>query len=205
MPAPSPEAVLSRAGALAEDRPSADRLVSLVLADPASPVWRDLRRNRAFIDARTGEQWDLFFAGVRRLGGKIKARRFGDVADWISNGHARALQEVQDPRTPWKYAGGTELVSFMVYGTEPDWLSLVSVPLYTSDGDQLEWSHFVEGLRQWQTDEVDPRIAPGEVLEIEGSSFLANALAWSAAAMASGVIGNAAFNLANELVKRITA
>jgi hypothetical protein len=81
----------------------------------------------------------------------------------------------------------------------------VSVPLYTSDGDQLEWSHFVEGLRQWQTDEVDPRIAPGEVLEIEGSSFLANALAWSAAAMASGVIGNAAFNLANELVKRITA
>jgi hypothetical protein len=76
----------------------------------------------------------------------------------------------------------------MVYGGVPDWLSLQAVPLCVADGADLSLVHVTEGLRQWQNDEVDPLLAPGE--ELHGisppSAFLTAALA---NAVAAGVRG----------------
>ncbi len=47
-----------------QDNPLGERLVSVVFAHPGSHVWSELETNRAFLDSRSGEKWDLFFAGL---------------------------------------------------------------------------------------------------------------------------------------------
>ncbi|MGX1267994.1 hypothetical protein [Streptomyces phaeoluteigriseus] len=65
LPAPSFSDVLSRAPAFGtSSNPAGQRLISIVFANPTSPVWRDVHTNRAFLDDRSGDKWDLFFAGM---------------------------------------------------------------------------------------------------------------------------------------------
>jgi len=185
----------------------------------SSPVWRDLCTNRAFLDERTGEQWDLFFAGLSALapsepgaqpirGGDrdfpafFNPRSFGDIERQVAAGHRDALSGDRADSAPWTYHAGTEVVSFMVYGRDPNWLSLRWVPLYAGSGDRLTIIHVSEGLTQWQEDIVDPWLAPGEVLHgaSPASSLLAAALGWTAQAVTSGVLGDGAYELLKKLL-----
>lgn len=61
LPAASFDDILRRSEELeaAEDS-LGQRLISLIFAPPASPVWRGLTKNRAFPDVCSGESWDLF-------------------------------------------------------------------------------------------------------------------------------------------------
>ena len=198
--------ILGRAGILAAQHPTGTRLVSVVFANPASPIWADVQTDRAFIELRTGDKWDLFFAGADQDLRHPDPVSFAELTRWIHEGHSDALAEAKDyMRRPWSYSGGTNLVSFMVYGSDPlpDWLSLVSTDLYSKDGEALDLSHVVEGLRGWENEDLDPRLAPGQVALSDGSRTLVSALAWSASAMVSGVVGNASFALARELFARV--
>jgi hypothetical protein len=214
---------LRRVDMLGRDRkPLADRLVSIVFANPSSPIWDDLAVNRAFLDGRSGTQWDLFFAGIsafapmdsesesvaisrhpRDFGPVFNPGIFSEVERRVVVGHANALKSAGSSATPWRYRGGTDVTSFMVYGPEPDWLSLKYVPLYTAQGDQLTLVHVTEGLRNWQEEEVDPLLAPGEspFRVSPSAALLTAALGFSASAVTAGVLGNAAYDLLKTLFR----
>jgi hypothetical protein len=218
----TPDDILNRAEFFGRQRPMQDRLVSVVFANPSSPVWEDLHTNRAFLDERSGDEWDLFFAGMSAYGSMpgerepVKLREidrnvwlylnpshFGEIEHWILRGQGEAPRDVTERREPWRYSGGTDLVTFMVYARDPDWPSLVSVALYAPDGSGLDLSRITEGLRQWQDDDVDSSLAPGEAPRTEPLIRLSTALRWSALAISiaaakaasAGVIGNAAYAL----------
>lgn len=212
---------MRRVDMLGRDRkPLADRLVSIVFANPGSPIWADLAVNRAFLDERSRLQWDLFFAGISAFAPMpsesesvaIRLHRrdfipvfnpgiFSEVESRVVVGHANAVKAAGSNATPWRYRGGTDVVSFMVYSKEPDWLSLKSVPLYTSHGDQLTLVHVTEGLRNWQEEEVDPLLAPGEspFRISQPSALLTAALGFTACAVTAGVLGNTAYDLLKTL------
>jgi hypothetical protein len=196
-------------------------LVSVVFANPTSPIWREVHANRAFLDERSGVGWDLFFAGMSGFAPMpneddavkvwdisweqewwryFNPRSFGEVESWIVSGQSSALPTAEVRLRAWRYSGGTDLVSFMVYGSNPDWLSLKSVPLYSTDGERLTLVHITEGLRRWALDDVDPSLAPGEV-PTSSQRLLTGALVWSATAVASGLLGNGAFELVKSLTK----
>jgi hypothetical protein len=50
---------------------------------------------------------------------------FENIERVVSTGHARALTEIRSGVSPWRYSGGTDLVSFLCHAREPAWLSLV--------------------------------------------------------------------------------
>lgn len=222
LPAPRFADILSRAPAFGtRDNPLGERLVSVVFAHPGSHVWRELETNRGFLDTRSGAAWDLFFAGLSAyapmpheaepfaLGrsGQGRPRLFNPksftrIADRIAREHAAALA-ANGTREPWRYSGGTDLVSFMCYAREPDWLSLKSVRLYPWSrlGPGTSLSEVTEGLRRWKAGTIAPELAPGEAPAALTVPFdcLADALAWSAAAVAGGLLGNAAYDLLKQL------
>lgn len=126
--------------------PLGQRLISIVFARPSSPVWHDLVTNRAFLDSRSGNSWDLFFAGMSAfdsMKGEPNPVRIVDPfwrarkADQYMNPEAfrkieeiiyRGQQEICGPLSGgaqiWRYSGETDVVSFMCYAREPDWASL---------------------------------------------------------------------------------
>ncbi|HEY3261620.1 MAG TPA: hypothetical protein VGJ95_15360 [Pseudonocardiaceae bacterium] len=195
--------------------------MSIIFANPSSPVWRDLRMNRAFLDQRSGEKWDLFFAGMsgyRPMDRRaipiadpswhwewtryVNPEYFDEVERGVSDGHRIALEAAgRRNQAAWRYRGGTELISFMVYDGEPDWLSLVAVPL-DGPADTLRpgrsLTEITEGLRNWQTDELDRELAPGEA-PVCSAMRLPDALRWSANAVAGGVLGNAVYELLKQI------
>lgn len=210
--APTLDAVLRRAELYGSPHPLRDRLVSIVFAEPASLVISDLETNRVFWDEMTGESWDLFFAGYYQFGGhgdahpiQVDPRPHREGAWQFSPQEFRAfLGEVElsmaraRPRPSWRFSGTADLVSFMVYGGEPDWASLRSVELCgttTPQAGEHPLGEVVEGLRRWQDEDPDPSFAPGEAPEIGPfipREALRKALRWSALAAAAGVIGNRA-------------
>lgn len=216
--------ILDRADMFGTARPLSDRLVSIVFANPTSPVWTELQGNRSFLDARSGDAWDLFFAGLSgyapdprshdatpidhlmhrpRFPGYFNPELFNEVERAVETGHRMAVTADPSIGRGWRYLGGTTLVSFMVYGRQPDWASLRDVPLYGEDGERLSLTHIVEGLARWQEEVVDPRLAPGEFTPkgVGGDTgLLVAALGWSASAVASGVMGDAAFELLKGLM-----
>lgn len=230
LPASTFSEILNRAEAYAQPRPLRDRLVSIVFANPTSPVWADLKGNHAMLDARSGDSWDLFFAGLSAYSSMPRERSavqvpprppgrkrpdrdefpgwfnpgmFTQIAGDVEHGQRRALRAADDRRPGWRYSGGTDLVSFMVYGREPDWLSLRNISLYRAARYELDLGHVVEGLRGWQREELDAFLAPGECSPsglTPSTGVLAAALQWSAGAVAGGVLGNAAFELIRKVV-----
>jgi hypothetical protein len=131
-------------------------------------------------------------------------KNFNRVANRISHEHAEALPE-GEKHLAWRYSGGTDLVSFMCYARDPDWLTLKSVRLYPwsrlSPGVSL--TEVTEGLRDWRKDNVDPLLAPGEASAQDSYPFdcLADALYWSATAIVGGVLGNATYDLLKRLLQ----
>jgi hypothetical protein len=184
-------------------------------------VWQDLQANRAFLDVRTGNDWDLFFAGLSAFKASDRdaiaidpSRRkrdfpayhnphaFTSIERWVTGGHRAALAADRSEKEPWSYQGGTDVLSFMTYGRDPDWLSLKAAPLYTAEGEPLRLVHVAEGLAQWKTDNVDSHLAPGEALGSVNiqTGWLTAALGWTATAAAGGVLGNAAYELVRKLL-----
>lgn len=227
LPAATFEDVLRRAPAFGDpEDPLGARLISLVFAPPISPIWRDVRTNRALLDLRSGEKWDLFFAGMSAFAKSDTAaipivdpawsegwrryfnpRHFDDVERRVRMGHDRALDQVARVpgyarRVGWRYSGGTDLVSFMCYAREPDWLSLVSTRLYDSGGRHITVGEVTEGLRDWRDGPTDVDLAPGEFVgggRDEGAT-LPSALVWTANAVGAGVLGNYVFSLIQKLL-----
>lgn len=220
LPAPSVEDVLRRLDEFGTERKAADRVVSIVFANPGSPVWDDLQTNRAFLDDRSGNDWDLFFAGLsgfapsddgakavgRGWRGEIpkffNPRSFTQIEQWIAMGHASALAAANLGTSPWTYRGGTDVVSFIAYGRDPDFLSLKSAPLYSPSGDLLTLVHITEGLAKWKLDHVDPLLAPGEVLRgiSDDTGWLAAGLGWTTSAVVGGVLGNSVYEVIRKLI-----
>jgi hypothetical protein len=91
----------------------------------------------------------------------------------------------------------------MVYGREPDWLTLRDVPLYSSENTKFTLIHITEGLVRWQEEQVDPYLAPGEVHYglHQDEALLTAALGWTANMIAGGVLGNYSFELLNKLLE----
>lgn len=87
---------------------------------------------------------------------------FNQIVGDVEHGQRRALRAADDRRPGSPHSGGTDLISFMVYGREPDWLSLRSISLYRATSYELDLGHVVEGLRGWQREELDAFLAPGE-------------------------------------------
>jgi hypothetical protein len=218
--APTLAAVLQRADIYGSAQPLRDRLVSIVFAEPASLVINDLESNRVFWDEMTGESWDLFFAGYYQYGShgderpiQVDPRPYREGAWQFSPSmFHRFLREVEheithaQPRPSWRFSGTADLVSFMVYGGEPDWASLHSVDLCGTTAPQPgrhPLGQVVEGLRHWQDEDPDPSYAPGEA-PVTGPFIsreaLRQALLWSALAAAAGIIGNRADDILTHLL-----
>ena len=200
-------------------RHSADNsvLVSLVFCHPRSVVFRDLKAEYAYLDHRSGANWDLHFVGYDcrtrpvlppSVAGvplwRFHADRFNALRQDLQDAHAAALAESDAPfdSVGWRYSGRPELVSFMAYHYFPefiDWLSLRAVPLVDADGGYLDrsLSEVVEVMSDWrELDSDDLRdLAPGELPRAVSAAPIGRALRVVAAAIASGVAGNAAYEL----------
>lgn len=218
LPAPSFDDILSRAPVQpTASNPGAERLTSIVFANPTSFVWRDLHTNRAFLDVRTGDDWDLFFAGMsgyKRMDTDaeqlwdpfwrenwqryLNPQRFKAIERRVVLGQQRAA--VPSSRL-WQYSGDTDLVSFMCYARDPDWASLVYCRIDDSEPSARSLGEIAEGLRRWQDGEVDPDLTPGEFQTARVLPDLGAALKWSAAAVGSGIVGDFAYDLLKLLMR----
>lgn len=202
------------------ENPTGSRLVSIVFANPGSSVWDDLLTNRAFLDDRSGEKWDLFFAGLSAYGPSEpeaqllrklpeppyslyhNPRHFRGIEQEVRGGVARASQRDSIARPEWRYSGGTDLVSFMCHGQEPDWLSLAAA-VDLEDGSGSRLGAITEELADWNEPMFASDLAPGSA---PGASFPASgrfaaALIWSASAVTGGTLGNAAYDLIKLLLR----
>jgi hypothetical protein len=202
--------------------PFGQRLISIIFARPSSPVWRDLETNRAFLDLRSGDAWDLFFAGMSAFAAEeadaipivdpswrgdfaryLNLRAFRGIEETIYRGQRSVTQKADHEFEIWRYSGETDLVSFMCYAREPDWLSLRSVHIEESPtGRPLSLGQITEGLTRWSSGDVDERFAPGRAAagaHRTNASSLDKALSWAALTVAGGVLGNSAYDLIKAL------
>ncbi|MFC4016022.1 hypothetical protein ACFOY2_53045 [Nonomuraea purpurea] len=179
-------------------------MVSLVFTHPDSLVFKDLKKNHAYFNARTGESWDLFFVGYERARFLNKwsfaPEGFNNVRREIENRHATALlgERPVEGILGWKFSGTADLVSFMVHGWDIDWLSLRYIRLLDSSGAYSAYSlaEVVEELAEWREDSPPIRdLAPGELpLHISALSLQPGLKAISVALL-SGIAGNAAYEI----------
>ena len=223
LPAASFDDILQRAPALGVDEdPLGQRLISLIFARPSSPVWRDLVTNYAFLDARSGDSWDLFFVGMsaympmeydatllysHRHEPKLymNHRAFSEVEVAVRRAHLRALEAEGRGHEVWQYSGETDLVSFMCYGRCPDWLSTCSIRIEERmTGRPLSLGRLTEGLTRWQVDDIDGRFMPGNFHHHKNERYVTSlraALSWSASAITAGALGNSAYDLIKLLLR----
>ena len=215
--APTFDGVLRRAELFGGNAPLRDRLVSVVFANPSSLVITDLDSNRVLWDELTGESWDLFFAGYYRYGGyedrrpvqldrnqqrgdswMFSPRMFAEFMSDMEQSMARArLDEV------WRFSGSADVVSFMVYGGEPDWHSLRAVELCelgAPDGAP-RLGRVVEGLRRWPGEEPDSNFAPGE--DTLGPFVRKDALRDALLRTASAAAGAAMGSVLDEIIRHL--
>lgn len=211
LPAVDLDAILDRAHSLSNRGPLADRLVSVVFAPPGSFVWKDLHANRALLDGLSGDEWDLFFAGISGFGRDLRSRVFRpvqsrmagsnfnvdlflDLVGEVQEGHAEAVAEADLSLGPaWRYDGGTWLVSFMVYGRRPDWASLK--PYKLDSGAPLELSEVTQRLVRWADGDSDPDLSPGEFAVVNTPRYvLAGALMRTTRELGISVAGSAAYD-----------
>lgn len=185
--------ILRRASDSRGHGPMGERLVSIVFANPESPVWSDLDASRGYLDARSGDTWDLFFAGVSEyapmpseasaieLRGAVSRRlywnptSFSAIEAAVVRGHRKAKVEAGEDIRPWRFSGNTDVVSFRVYNGQPDYSTLVGVQL------EMPLSELTEQLKDWEAEDFDPEIYASEEVTYNGGGLpLAQALRWSA-------------------------
>jgi hypothetical protein len=207
-----------------EESTDGSALVSLVMCQPDSLVFRELKRTQAYVDLRSGTAWDLHligYAAINTFGTmrpsvlgiptwRFRAGRFLDVVAHVQHGHAAGLAASDSAvagSAPWRYSGTGDLVSFMAYRDLPgliDWPSLKGVQLHDAQGAYLDRSigQIVEIMSDWREDGPEVQeFAPGEMRQTAISVLdLRRALIVVAGMVTSGVIGNAAYDLLKQLI-----
>jgi hypothetical protein len=183
LPAPNLQEVLERSGFMAPRPDSLPelRLVSIIFAHPHRTVFQDLKANRAYYDQRSGDAWDLYFAGYYMYGRRtydsegFSVMRYSNPHDdwWfgpssfnnlrrdLQNLHGRAVDSAPRRKkvVPWRYSGTPELVNFLVHRGVPDWLSLVSVRL--TEGVEREPDSYLPAIVEAHSDWQEYRLPPG--------------------------------------------
>jgi hypothetical protein len=201
--------------------PDGSALVSLVLCPPSSLVFRDLAAGSAYLNLRSGSTWDLHLIGYTALESgtarpnvlgvplwRFSAARFLDVVAHVQREHAAVLAAPGPvPVRRWRYSGTADLVSVMAYRDLPgliDWSSLRAVQLLGAQGQYLDRSigQITEIMSDWREDRGELRdMAPGELQQNAISVLdLRRALTLAANMIASGIIGNAAYELLTKLL-----
>lgn len=189
-------------------------MISLAFCHPKSIVLKDLKSEYVYLNDRSGMRWDLHFVGYRHPdeqrhpAGKPRwdfdAAKFDEMRRIVQDNHADSLANADLPykSVGWRYSGRPELVSFMAYRDHPgliDWPSLRSVRLVDANGHYLDrsLSEIVEVLSDWRDlDNNDIRdLAPGESPQVVSAAPISHALQATAAVLASGIAGNAAYEL----------
>ena len=221
--APAWEVLLKRIRESTDRSSDGSVMVSLVLCQPNSLVFRELKETYAYVDLRSGVAWDLHLIGYKAINrhGNMKpsvlgiptwrfnAGRFLDVVAHIQYEHAAALADSEDAPAgrPWRYSGTADLVSFMAYWDFPgliDWPSLRAVQLLDAQGAYLDRSmgQIVEIMSDWSEDGPEVReFAPGELQQTAISVLdLRRALIAVAGMVTSGIVGNAAYDLLKKLL-----
>lgn len=201
-------------------------LVSLVFCSPESLVFRDLEQEYAYFQERSGEAWDLHFIGYRcekrwslrpsQTGipkWRFDAKRFNAIRAVVQSEHLRHIHNVPLVTPGWRYWGRPELVSFMAYGSydefdEPrahiDWPSLRAVPLVDASGGYIDYSlgEIVEAMSDWRDQETQVLrdLAPGELPIATSAGSIVGALKAVASVLASGIAGNAVYELIKKAI-----
>jgi hypothetical protein len=215
-PAASLETIFQRTGDVTDYRQRlGERLVSMVFAPPSAALWRELRYSVGHLDAQTGDDWDLFFVGVpavakhdspragRDWSEYFRADVFNNVAAEVHREHERALADGGRPSgDAWSPSGGADLVSLMIYGGQPDWLSLSSVRLdHPGGAPRITLSEAAARQTPWIRGGVDRELSPGlgpqaTVADLESAL---RATATAVGAVAAGVAGNYIYALLESL------
>src|SRR5260370_9376142 len=92
---------------------------------------------------------------------------FQTIEREVYGGQRHAAASADQRIEAWRYAGETDLVSFMCYAREPDWDSLRSVRIEESERT-LSLGRITEGLTRWDSGDVDEQFAPGGIPEGAG-------------------------------------
>jgi hypothetical protein len=199
-----------------EAGPTQDILFSILFAPPGSDVISEVRSNFAYLNLRSGTEWDLYLAGYSP---GIKPRReprqiasfdplgFRSVVADVESYHRRALSSVADQPpglVSWKYSGVAEMASFMAYRTEGsphvDWLSMRTAKI-GNNGAVETIGEVVEKLSDWRAEDAKiGDLAPGELLASNSLFSVAPALSFLAMTITEGVIGNAAYELLHKII-----
>ncbi|MGI9003482.1 MAG: hypothetical protein ACR2GH_17800 [Pseudonocardia sp.] len=207
------ERVLQRSWNERTHDPLGQRLISIIFARPTSFVWDELSRSCGFLDSRSGDAWDLFFAGTtrdfremrfreNRRGGSFRSDLFNELMRDFKERERDALQSARSSKTPWKFSGGTDLVNLISYEGRPDWLSVKSIQLEGRGNGRATYTlaEITECLSEWESDGAERSLMPGELPHpIPDSSALERALWWSGNAVFGGFLGNAVYDLLKQL------
>ncbi|GAA1664157.1 hypothetical protein GCM10009733_072380 [Nonomuraea maheshkhaliensis] len=193
----------------------ATAMVSVVFAHPRSIVFRDLRNNFAYINVRSGEAWDVYFAGYVKVPlinrWRFDAESFNETRKAIESLHQKALRSIHSPAQyarSWNFSGTADIVSFMAYLQDDihlDWLSLHACRLLDADGRYLRYSlgEIVESLSDWrkEDDAVMREFAPGEMnREVASALSLKSVLTATAQQFPGGIAVNAAYDLLKKVL-----
>lgn len=215
-PAVSLDDVFERAKSVTDrSDPAGERLVSLVFAPPRARLWHELKYSVAYLDAQTGDDWDLFFIGVPAVARKdsirgqdwsryFQAKKFHQVEREVHRYHANALEQAGlDVGRAWRHTGGSDLVSVLSHYGKPDWLSLTACRIDSRGDQQAEMlSEVAARQRDWREGEDDPMFWRDPYHERIGGGVhdLERALVRTAAVVGGGVAGNAAYELVRGLL-----
>jgi hypothetical protein len=125
---------------------------------------------------------------------------FREVEEAVARGHARAVREARGDtdrfaqKVPWRWSGGADLVNFMVYNGQADWVSLAAVPL------NVPLTVLTESLVGWQADDFDPPDFAGGGAQYTGGQLpFAAGLRWAATAVGGGVLANFVWDLLKQI------
>lgn len=108
------------------------QVVGLIFVQPDSRVITTARERKEYFDSRSGELWDLFFAGYYRYGLMPGGRPLTDAGDGPQFS-PKAFDEMRrhvEGACGWRYSGDCDLVVVNAYLTadvEPliDWVSVL--------------------------------------------------------------------------------
>lgn len=133
------------------------QVVALMFVQPDSRVIGTADRRKEYFDARTGEAWDLYFAGYYRWGWMPGGKALTDAADGpqFSAVAFDGMRRFVEGSSDWRYSGDCDLVvvnAYLASGGEPvvDWESLLGGPLVdTNDAYRaLSLGGVVEAISQ---------------------------------------------------------
>lgn len=133
------------------------QVVALLFVQPDSQVIATALRRKDYFDARSGELWDLYFAGYYRYGRMPRGRALTDASDGpqFSPPAFDEMRRLVESQSGWRYSGDSDLVvvnAYLARGEEPlvDWPSLLGGPIVDANDryNALSLGGVVEAISQ---------------------------------------------------------